>query len=137
MTWTLYIVRCRDGSHYTGITNDLARRLTMHDAGTGARYTRGRGPVVLVYVEACDDRGAASRREWAVKQLSTAAKRALVASRPRPRRPRVKAKVKTSAKTSAKASAKAPTSTSGVAPGSEAPRSRSPRPPRTRQTRTR
>jgi putative endonuclease len=78
--WTLYIVRCRDGSLYTGITNDLTRRLSMHDAGKGARYTRGRGPVELVYREACADRAGASQREWAVKQLPVAGKRALVAA---------------------------------------------------------
>jgi predicted GIY-YIG superfamily endonuclease len=77
VTWTLYIVRCRDGSLYTGITNDLERRLSMHDAGTGARYTRGRGPVKLVYREACPDRSVASKREAAVKRLSRSAKRAL------------------------------------------------------------
>ena len=78
MSWTLYIVRCRDGSLYTGITNDLERRLERHDAGTAARYTRGRGPVKLVYREACADRSAASRREAAVKRLTRGQKRALV-----------------------------------------------------------
>jgi predicted GIY-YIG superfamily endonuclease len=78
LSWTLYIVRCRDGSLYTGITNDLERRLACHDAGTGARYTRGRGPVELVYREAYPDRSTAARREAAVKRLSTAQKRALV-----------------------------------------------------------
>ena len=73
-------MRCRDGSLYTGITNDLRRRLSMHDAGKGARYTRGRGPVELVYREACADRARASQREWAVKQLPVAGKRALVAA---------------------------------------------------------
>jgi putative endonuclease len=78
LSWTLYIVRCRDGSLYTGITNDLERRLERHDAGTAARYTRGRGPVKLVYREACADRSAASRREAAVKRLTRGQKRALV-----------------------------------------------------------
>jgi predicted GIY-YIG superfamily endonuclease len=87
LTWTLYIVRCRDGSLYTGITNDLERRLSMHDAGRGARYTRGRGPVKLVYREACADRSGAARREHAVKRLTTRAKRALVASTPLRRSP--------------------------------------------------
>ena len=79
MSWTLYIVRCRDGTLYTGITNDLDRRLAMHDAGTGARYTRGRGPVRLVYREAHADRSLASKREYAVKRLTPRARRALVA----------------------------------------------------------
>ena len=80
MSWTLYIVRCSDGTLYTGITNDLDRRLSMHDAGTGARYTRGRGPVELVYREACADRSVASRREAVVKRLSPRGKRALALS---------------------------------------------------------
>ncbi len=80
MTWTLYMVRCRDGSLYTGITNDLERRLSMHDAGTGARYTRGRGPVELIYREACADRSLAARREAAVKRLKPDAKRALASA---------------------------------------------------------
>jgi putative endonuclease len=83
--WTLYMVRCRDGSLYTGITNDLTRRLAAHDAGKGARYTRGRGPVELVYREACADRSRASQREYAVKRLTTAAKRALITRRKRTR----------------------------------------------------
>ena len=78
MAWTLYIVRCSDGSLYTGITNDLLRRLAMHDAGKGARYTRGRGPVALVYREACADRSAASRREAQETRLPLPEKRALV-----------------------------------------------------------
>ena len=83
------MVRCSDGSLYTGITNDLDRRLAMHDAGKGARYTRGRGPVTLVYREACADRSAASKREWAVKRLTPVAKRALAATF-RPRRARAR-----------------------------------------------
>ncbi len=85
-SWVLYIVECRDGSLYTGITNDLPRRLAAHDAGTGARYTRGRGPVRLRYSEACGDRSAASRRERAVKRLDRAQKLLLIASMRRSRR---------------------------------------------------
>lgn len=85
-SWVLYIVECRDGSLYTGITNDLSRRLAAHDAGTGARYTRGRGPVRLRYRELCGDRGAASRRERAVKRLDRAQKLLLIASMRRSRR---------------------------------------------------
>ena len=51
MSYTLYILRCGDGTLYTGITNDLPRRLYAHRAGTGAKYTRGRGPLSLVYTE--------------------------------------------------------------------------------------
>lgn len=76
--WVLYMVRCADGSLYTGITNDLARRLDEHNRGDGARYTRGRGPVELVYAEAAEDRSAASVREAQVKRLSRAAKFSLI-----------------------------------------------------------
>lgn len=75
--WTLYILECRDGTFYTGITNDLNARLGAHEAGTGAKYTRGRGPFRLVYREECADRAAASRRELEVKKLSRMEKQAL------------------------------------------------------------
>ena len=71
MYW-VYILRCADGTLYTGITNDLPRRLAAHNAGRGAKYTRGRGPVELVYREACPDKSAALRRERAVKALRRA-----------------------------------------------------------------
>jgi putative endonuclease len=77
--WTLYILRCADGSLYTGITNDMQRRLEQHNLGRGAKYTRGRGPVVLAYAERFADRSAASKREYAVKQMSLAQKRQLIA----------------------------------------------------------
>ena len=78
MRWVIYMLRCRDGSLYTGITNDLTKRLAAHRAGTGARYTRGRLPVRLVYREARATRGSALRREAAIKRLPRAAKLALV-----------------------------------------------------------
>lgn len=81
--WVVYIVRCRDGTLYTGITNDLERRLAAHDAGRGARYTRGRGPVTLIYLETCGPMGAALRREAVLRRLSPAAKAALVPPRRR------------------------------------------------------
>jgi pyrroline-5-carboxylate reductase len=74
----LYILRCGDGTLYTGVTNDLARRVAAHRAGRGARYTRGRGPLRVVYRESCRDRGAALSREHSVKRLSRAAQRALI-----------------------------------------------------------
>lgn len=77
MIWTVYIVRCRDGTLYTGITNDLARRLRAHDAGRGARYTRGRGPVRLIHAEVWPTRGAALRREAEIKRMRPAEKRRL------------------------------------------------------------
>ena len=57
--WTVYILQCRDGTLYTGITDNLPRRLAAHNGGKGAKYTRGRGPVVLVHQESCPDRSAA------------------------------------------------------------------------------
>ncbi len=76
------MLRCRDGSLYTGVTNDMSRRLAAHRAGTGARYTRARLPVRLVYREARATRGAALRREAAIKRLPRAAKLALLAAAP-------------------------------------------------------
>jgi putative endonuclease len=78
MRWVVYILRCRDGSLYTGITNDLTKRLAAHRAGTGARYTRARLPVRLVYREVRATRGSALRREAAIKRLPRAVKLALV-----------------------------------------------------------
>ena len=68
--WTVYILQCRDGTLYTGITDNLPRRLAAHNAGRGAKYTRGRTPVVPVYQELCPDRSAALRRERAIKSLA-------------------------------------------------------------------
>lgn len=76
--WCVYIVRCADGTLYTGVARDLESRIGEHNAGRGAKYTRGRLPVELVYAEARADRGAAQRREHAIKRLPRAAKRALV-----------------------------------------------------------
>ena len=70
MSWIIYILQCGDGSLYTGITNDLCRRMAEHEAGHGAKYTRGRGPFQLVYNEFCKDRGFASKRELEIKSLS-------------------------------------------------------------------
>jgi len=78
--WTVYVLRCGDGSLYTGITNDLRRRLAAHRAGTASRYTRARGPVRVVHREPAADRGAALRREAAIKRLPRLAKLALIRS---------------------------------------------------------
>ena len=72
------MLRCRDGSLYTGITNDLAQRLVRHRAGTASAYTRARRPVRLVYEERHPDRSAALRREAALRRLPRAGKLALV-----------------------------------------------------------
>lgn len=76
--WRVYMLRCADGSLYTGCTNDLARRVAAHAAGKGARYTRSRRPVVLVWSARVKDRGAALRREYRLKQLTRKEKLALV-----------------------------------------------------------
>jgi predicted GIY-YIG superfamily endonuclease len=68
--WYVYIVECRDGSLYTGITNDLDRRVAQHNDGSGARYTRSRRPVTMRYSQACESRSAALIRECAVRLLS-------------------------------------------------------------------
>ena len=65
-----YIVRCKDNSLYCGWTNDLERRIESHNKGTGAKYTKSRGPVELVYYEAFDTKEEAMRREYAIKQLT-------------------------------------------------------------------
>lgn len=79
MSWWVYLLRCRDDTLYTGCTDCPERRLAMHNAGRGAKYTRGRGPVVMVYREECPDRSAAYRREAAVKKLTRAEKLLLIA----------------------------------------------------------
>ncbi len=76
------MLRCRDGSLYTGITNDLPNRLRRHDAGTASAYTRARRPVRLVYQEPRRDRSAALRREAALRRLPRAQKLALVRRTP-------------------------------------------------------
>lgn len=74
----VYMLRCKDGSLYTGWTNDLEHRLAMHSSGRGAKYTRGRGPLVLVYSEELPDKEAALRRECAIKKLRREQKLALL-----------------------------------------------------------
>ena len=76
----VYIVRCADGTLYTGYTSDLDRRQRLHNAGRGAKYTAKRLPVSLVYSETCDSLGAALRREYQVKGLSRAEKERLIRS---------------------------------------------------------
>lgn len=67
--WTVYILECGDGTLYTGITDNLERRLRAHEAGKGAKYTRGRGPLKLRYQEAVPDKSTALKRELALKRL--------------------------------------------------------------------
>ena len=74
----VYVLECTDGSLYTGYTTDLERRVAEHDAGEGAKYTRGRTPVELVHAESFDSRSAAMSREYEIKELSRAAKERLL-----------------------------------------------------------
>ena len=77
-----YILRCRDGSLYTGWTNDLVRRLRAHNSGKGARYTYSHRPVRLVYFECAQTKEEAMRREYQIKQLPRQQKEALIAALP-------------------------------------------------------
>lgn len=78
MSWYVYMVRCADSTFYTGIARDVERRITEHNEDkVGAKYTRGRRPVKLVYSEPAESRSAASKREHAIKQLSRQEKAAL------------------------------------------------------------
>ena len=76
--WCVYILRCGDGSLYTGVTDDFAHRLAIHRAGKGAKYTRGRGPLELVYTEVCDSKSHALKRELRIKGMSKTEKLALL-----------------------------------------------------------
>lgn len=79
-TWYLYILRCGDGTLYTGITTDVEKRLEQHRTGKGAKYTRGRGPLELVYQETCLDHSQALKREAAIKRMSRQKKEILIKS---------------------------------------------------------
>ncbi len=76
--WTLYILQCGDGTLYTGITDDLPRRLKAHADGKGAKYTRGRGPLTLRYQETLPNKSAALKRELVVKRLRRSEKLAML-----------------------------------------------------------
>ncbi|HTN43882.1 MAG TPA: GIY-YIG nuclease family protein [Nitrospiria bacterium] len=77
-SWVLYILRCRDGSFYAGITSDLKRRLIQHRDGRASRYTRSRRPLRIVYRESCSSRSDALKRECAVKALPRKEKQKLI-----------------------------------------------------------
>ncbi len=78
MTWSVYILRCADGSYYVGYSNDVAKRLERHNAGLGAKYTRSRRPCALVHSEQYATRSDALKREYQIKQLSRAEKQAII-----------------------------------------------------------
>ena len=77
--WYVYILRCADDTLYTGSTDDVPRRLAVHNSGKGAKYTRGRLPVEVVYSESCESYSAALKREYAIKQLTRREKLRLIA----------------------------------------------------------
>jgi len=77
MTWWVYLIRCADGTLYCGIALDVEARLEQHQVGKGAKYTRGRGPLVLVYREACGTKAEALRRERVIKRMPRTRKAAL------------------------------------------------------------
>ena len=83
--WFVYILRCGDGTLYTGMTDDVARRVDVHNSGKGAKYTRGRLPVEAVYTEECESYSAALKREYAVKRLSRSEKLELIAHKESPK----------------------------------------------------
>ena len=76
----VYILRCKDGTLYTGWTNDFNKRLEAHNSGKGAKYTRGRGPVTPVYLELLPDKSSATKREAAIKKLPLKKKQLLLSS---------------------------------------------------------
>ena len=76
--WYLYILRCKDNTLYTGITTDVEKRLEAHRSGKGAKYTRGRGPLELVYRESCGSHSDALKREHQVKMLTREEKQNLI-----------------------------------------------------------
>ena len=76
--WYLYILRCKDGTLYTGIAVDVQARLEQHRSGKGAKYTRGRGPLELVYTEECDSHSDALKQEIAIKRLTKQEKEKLI-----------------------------------------------------------
>ena len=80
MDWSVYIAQCSDGSFYTGITNNLPKRIEQHNSGKGARYTRSRSPVTLVYDEPAMDRSQASKREHEIKAMSKQQKALLIST---------------------------------------------------------
>ncbi len=78
MVWFIYILRCSDGTLYTGYTTDVESRLKKHNAGKGAKYTRSRLPVVVCYTESLDSKSLAMKREYRIKKLTRAQKLALI-----------------------------------------------------------
>ena len=78
MDWIVYILHCKDDTFYTGITNNLDKRIVAHNKGLGAKYTKGRAPLVLVYKELCNNRSSALKRELFIKSLNRNQKKELL-----------------------------------------------------------
>jgi len=78
--WCVYMLRCADDTLYTGMTDDIAHRVLAHNEGKGAKYTRGRRPLVLVYRESCGSRSEALKREYAIKRLTRKQKLMLISA---------------------------------------------------------
>ena len=76
--WFVYILDCADGTLYTGITNNLKKRIAAHNAGKGAKYTRGRGPVALVFKKRCVNKSGALKQEAKIKKLNRTGKREFI-----------------------------------------------------------
>lgn len=81
--WVVYMLECKDGSLYTGITDNLPKRLQAHRMGRGAKYTKGRAPLTLRYLEDCEDHSQALRREIAIKKLTRQEKLILCETQPK------------------------------------------------------
>ena len=81
--WVVYILECKDGTLYTGITDCLRQRLAAHRSGKGAKYTKGRGPLILRYLEDCEDHSSALKREYAIKRLTKSEKWELCRTAPK------------------------------------------------------
>jgi putative endonuclease len=79
-TWCVYILKCSDNTYYTGITNNIKRRIHEHETNKGAKYTKGRNPFSLVYQDKCKDRREASQKEYAIKKLTLVEKINLIAT---------------------------------------------------------
>lgn len=83
--WVVYMLECKDGSYYTGITNEIQRRIEEHNDSSpkskAARYTRARQPVKLIYTQNCENRKEASKREFAIKKLSRVQKEKIITSK--------------------------------------------------------
>ena len=79
-SWCVYILKCSDNTYYTGITNNIKRRIKQHETNKGAKYTKGRGPFALVYQDKCKDRSDASRKECVIKKLPLAKKISLISA---------------------------------------------------------